>query len=125
MIRPVPETLELTDHKVQVYQNLDNGQWSVKHRDHPVFHVRACALRRVIFKVSGPGRLRVIASKQRAVHAYAEGIWEAVPTLLPDVSASYNPYNGVPAFYLVDSGAPVYTARAAVFTAQARMLLHL
>ena len=122
MIRPL--SVDLTGQKVQVYQNLNNGQWSVKHPAHPVFHVTSCQLRRVVLKVSAKGRARVRELKQRAVHAYAEGIWAA------DVSeaaawASYNPYHHVAAFYLKETGRPVYTAQAAHFTEGGKMFLKL
>ncbi|WP_216726112.1 hypothetical protein [Hymenobacter siberiensis] len=127
MIRPMPPEVlaQLYGQPVQVYQNLNNGQWSVKHRDHPVFHLTECHLSRVTLKVSAKGRAQVRAQNCRQVHAYAHGYLSPAPASAAMVGASYNPHNDVPAFYLRATKQPVYTATAASFGSDKKMYLQL
>jgi hypothetical protein len=83
--------------KVRVYFNLNkqmlsvqektNGSWKV------VDHVEQIWLGNPTFKVSEAGRQRVIKNKRKNVHAYIEGIANAVPENLTAFdSINYNPY---------------------------------
>lgn len=114
---PMPQGLDLTGQLVKVHQNLNNGMWTVKHGSNPVFHVHACCIRRASFHVSKAGRERVRLLRQRAVHAWVEGIWCEPPFFAewPPL-ASYNPFKPQPFFYYQYSMQPVYTAAYALFT---------
>lgn len=83
--------------QVRIYFNLHkkmlsvqekiNGSWKV------VDHVEQIWLGNAKFKVSEAGRQRVLKQKRKNVHAYIEGIANAVPENLTAFdSINYNPY---------------------------------
>jgi hypothetical protein len=64
-----------------------NGSWKV------VDYVEQIWLGDATFKVSEAGRQRVLKQKRKNVHAYIEGIANAVPeNLVAFDSINYNPY---------------------------------
>lgn len=84
---------------VKVYKNLNNGMFSVAQGGVVVAHVDAITLKAVSFKVSEVGRQRVIATKQKNVHAYVVGEVVAVNEQQPKSIGThppsiimYNPY---------------------------------
>jgi hypothetical protein len=80
---------------VYVYWNLHRHCWSVKKKGIVVAHCDSLLLKNVTFKVSEPGRQRVIKEKRKNVHAYANGdvvlINEPKPFYF-DCKITYNPY---------------------------------
>jgi hypothetical protein len=70
----------------------------------------------VVFKVSEAGRRRVLRTRRKNVHAFAEGIltWGSLPMGVQWVGVSYNPYLG-PTFYRKDNGEGVRKAEVAYF----------
>ncbi|AMJ64025.1 hypothetical protein [Hymenobacter sp. PAMC 26628] len=91
---PAPRALaiDLEGQQVKVYRNLKNGLFSVQFGGLVVAHLATVQLRGVHFKVSEPARQRVLAQRQRNVHAYAIGTFTraAQPTATEPIS--YNPY---------------------------------
>ncbi|WP_339343513.1 hypothetical protein [uncultured Psychrobacter sp.] len=84
---------------VKVYKNLNNGLFSVVQGGVVVAHVDTITLKAVSFKVSEVGRQRVIATKQKNVHAYVVGevvtVNEKQPKNIgthPPSRIMYNPY---------------------------------
>lgn len=101
--------------KVRVYRNLNNGKWSVKHGDKPVFHCDAVHLKDVRFVVSEAGVARVRKKGQREVHAYAEGIMcIKAEAIYCTIVVSYNPFHG-DTFNRFDTGKVVTSAYFAAF----------
>ncbi len=73
--------------KMLSVQEKVNGRWKV------VDHVEQIWLGDATFKVSEAGRQRVLKQKRKNVHAYIEGIANAVPeNLVAFDSINYNPY---------------------------------
>lgn len=78
--------------RVDVYKNLRKDCWSVRSRmkgpnyGKVVAHLKQLALHNVHFKVSEPGRLRVLKSRQKNVHAVARGEWSN-KSFVPGVEA--------------------------------------
>lgn len=114
---PVPRALaiDLEGQQVKVYRNLKNGLFSVQFGGLVVAHLATVQLRGVRFKVSEPARQRVLAQRQRNVHAYAIGTFTraAQPTATEPIS--YNPYQAGHFFCLEDQ-APIHSATALVLT---------
>jgi hypothetical protein len=86
--------------EVSIYRNLNSGCWSVKQDGLVKGHIQYSspfALTDVQFKVSEPGRLRVIRERRKNVHAVARGILsEHAPPPIPDPDKAqkitYDPY---------------------------------
>lgn len=79
---------------VMVYKNLHNGLFSLKQDNLVIGHTSAVTLKNVTFKVLERGRQRVIAEKQKNVHAFICGFVvdfndEIAPT---GEQVTYNPY---------------------------------
>ncbi len=86
-------TLDLVN--VYVYWNLHRHCWSVKRKGIVVAHHESLLLKDVTFKVSEPGRLRVIKEKRKNVHAYANGNIVLINKAKPfgfNCKITYNPY---------------------------------
>jgi len=79
--------------KVRVYRNLNNGLMSVQFKGKVVGHTDNLAIKNVSFIVSEATRIKMVAAKRRAVHAYAEGILMAnTPDIPLTHTVHYNPY---------------------------------
>jgi hypothetical protein len=82
--------------KVRVYWNLNRKCWSIKHKQKVIGYANTIFMYDVTFKVSEKGRQRVLKSKRKNVHAYAEGFISSVTyPKCPDYlkkRISYNPY---------------------------------
>ena len=98
---------------VKVYYNLRKRLFSVQQGGKVVAHVHSIDLYDVTFKVSEAGRQRVLATKQKNVHAYVVG-----RALVPggpardldfDYRVSYNPYKAG-TFVVAGTTQPVYNA---------------
>lgn len=76
---------------VKVYKNLNNGMFSVVQGNIVVAHVDSITLKSVSFKVSETGRQRVIATKQKNVHAYVVGEVVAVNEQQPKSIGTHTP----------------------------------
>jgi hypothetical protein len=72
---PAPRalTIDLEGQRVKVYRNLQNGLFSVQFGGLVVAHLATVQLTGVVFKVTETARQRVLAQRQRNVHAYAIG----------------------------------------------------
>jgi hypothetical protein len=91
-----------------VYRNLHRKCWSVRLRGKVVAHENAVWIMEAQFKVSEPGRQRVLREKRKNVHAYVSGRWCAEPYAPPlmvgmgdPVQVSYSPYKA-DSFYTRD-----------------------
>lgn len=62
-----------TSRKVTVYKNLYSGMWSVRQDGIVVVHATHVFLRDVEFRVQQAGRLRVIKTRCKNVHAFVSG----------------------------------------------------
>lgn len=93
-----------TDRKVSVYRNLHSGMWSVRQDGIVLVHATNVYLRDVEFRIQEAGRLRVIRTKQKNVHAFVTGyicssleIRRGTAHLRDDelhhTNAYYNPYS--------------------------------
>jgi len=89
-------TKELINQKVNVYFNLNSKLWSIKHKGKVVAHVSNLTMIPDKFHVSESGRQRVIARKQKEVHAWISGTiisFDNVDSICnPTNEISYNPY---------------------------------
>ena len=112
---PAPRalTIDLEGQQVRVYRNLKNGLFSVQFGGLVVAHLATVQLRGVLFKVSERARQRVLAQRQRNVHAYAIGTFTTAAQPLATELISYNPYTAGH-FFCVGSQAPIQRALAVV-----------
>jgi hypothetical protein len=101
--------------KVQVYKNLNRGDWSVRVAGKVIAHVPSITLANVSFHVSESGRKRVIANKCREVHAWAIGEIVASQPSGEAKAITYNPYRGG-TFTERASGAAVTSAAHVYFS---------
>ena len=114
----------------RVYKNLHNGMWSVQSKGENGFrvscHKETVELNDVSFIVYEAGRQRVLATKQKQVHAYVQGnVVETVKTKKSNgvqhslfetwVRVSYNPYKGG-YFFRCDNGERIDRATRVVMT---------
>lgn len=108
---------------VDCYFNLHKKVWSIRDRKtrRVIGHAKTVGLRDVTFRVSEPGRQRVLRDKRKNVHAFASGELVSFdgtelvsdlgrPVRLEDLEAvSYNPYKAGH-FYRKADDAPVHSA---------------
>ncbi len=106
---------------MHVWFNLHKRLWSTRTGKAPVQHVSALHLVGCAFVVSEAGRQRVLATRCRAVHAFAKGTPADLDPEPAGVLVSYNPYRGG-TFYRKDTGAAVYGADALHFLPDGRVL---
>jgi hypothetical protein len=84
--------------KVFVYKNLHKNQFSIKalegeHKHRVIAHRNEVFLTDASPKVSEPGRQRVLAERQKNVHAGIVGLWSDDMFELPEgPEITYNPY---------------------------------
>lgn len=88
---------------VAIYRNLHNKMYSVKQGGLVVAHLDSFTMKRVSFVVREGGRRKVIATRQKAIHAFicgqllnvnkAEGYDD-------QLRISYNPYKSASFFYV-------------------------
>ena len=96
--------------KVFVYFNLRKKLWSVRSKGKVLFHTDQLVILDARLKVSEPGRLRVLDTQTKNVHAGVEGtLKDWSPTPPHGEKISYNPYN-YKHFYKPATLAPVYEA---------------
>lgn len=83
---------ELKNHRVRVYYNLHKRCLSVQYNGKVVLHTKRITLDNVIFHVNPAGRMRVISSGQKNVHAFIIGYvcCESMAGL-SYVTVTYNP----------------------------------
>ena len=115
MPAPHPLTIDLEGQQVKVYRNLKNGLFSVQFGGLIVAHLATVQLCDVSFKVTESGRQRVLAQRQKNVHAYATGtfITAAQPTATEAIS--YDPYHAGH-FFRVQGQEPIHHAAAVVLS---------
>ena len=105
--------------RVAVYKNLHKGAWSIRGLDGPhkgkvVGHATAVSLTDCAMHVGAAARTRIAKGAPREVHAWIVGTLAPVELRRPQ-RISYRPHlRGE--FFIVDTGAPVWTAAAVVFT---------
>lgn len=105
--------------RVKVYYNIRKKILSVLYKGKVVMHTEEIYLRNVKFKVNEAGRQRVLATKQKNVHAFIEGdivfdgAFEAGVLLFPsacehecNILVTYNPYK-YSTFVIKDNESPV------------------
>ncbi|TDN39822.1 hypothetical protein E4631_23410 [Hymenobacter sp. UV11] len=114
---PAPRalTIDLEGQQVKVYRNLKNGLFSVQFGGLVVAHLATVQLRGVSFKVTESARQRVLAQRQRNVHAYAIGIYTSAAQPEATEPISYNPYQAGH-FFRVEDQAPIHSATAVVLS---------
>lgn len=79
--------------KVRLYRNLHNGKISIKQGSHVIGHTESACIRDARFLVSEKGRQKVLADKQKNVHAYIEGYWsDSLHETEHGEKVWYNPY---------------------------------
>lgn len=81
--------------KVKAYWNLRRNCWSIMVKRKVVGYASTLLMRDVTFKVSEKSRQRVISSKRKNVHAFAEGIIVEQDSEKPyslTKMITYNPY---------------------------------
>ena len=82
--------------EVRIYRNLLNGRISVQHYTNKKWllagHVTDIVLKNVRFKISEPGRQRVLHAKRKNVHAWAIGTAIYVAPCLTSINLAYDPY---------------------------------
>lgn len=104
--------------RVQVYRNLNRGDWSIRANGRVIAHVEACALRDVTFHVQAGAQARVQAGAPRSVHAWAVGELAESDIIGRDwIPITYRPRERS-TFYRRDTGAAVTRARFVLFTAR-------
>ncbi|GAA4391745.1 hypothetical protein [Hymenobacter koreensis] len=99
--------------KVRVYRNLHTGNFSIQHKGRVIAHLPSITLTAVTFTVQPAGRAKVLATKQKQVHAYVNGT-VAPDAPAPTARASYNPYKA--GTFTTTDGQPVTAAHTAVLT---------
>ena len=83
---------ELQGKRVRVYYNLHRKCLSVQYRGKVVAHVKHITLDNVLFNVSQSGRMKVISSGQKNVHAFVVGYVCAESMVgAPYCEVTYNP----------------------------------
>lgn len=110
--------IDLEGKSVKVYRNLKykaQGLFSVQFGGLVVAVLETVQLSNVVFKVGEPGRQRVIASRQKNVHAYAIGTFTSAQQPSATVAISYDPYQ-VGHFFRVEDQAPIHSAAAVVLS---------
>ena len=114
---PAPRalTIDLEGQQVKVYRNLKNGLFSVQFGGLVVAHLAKVQLRGVSFKVTESARQRVLAQRQRNVHAYAIGTYTSAAQPTATEPISYNPYQAGH-FFRVEDQAPIHSATAVVLS---------
>lgn len=101
--------------KVQVYKNLNRGDWSVRVGGKVIAPLREVTLAKVTFHVSEKARRRVIANQCREVHAWAIGEIVASQPIGERIAITYNPYRAG-TFTERVSGEPVTSAAHVYFS---------
>lgn len=104
--------------KVEVYWNLHKKCYSVRHDGRVVMHTNKLALRDVRFSVQPAGRQKVIANKQKNVHAFVRGLYAGKNFAeFSDCGtlATYNPYK-YDSFVDVETQKPIYNCEKAFLT---------
>jgi 5'(3')-deoxyribonucleotidase len=107
---------------VKVYRNLRTKCWSIKQKNKVVSHQNTLILKDVMFRVSEKGRQRVLARKQKNVHAYVCGSWIQEPInldLQQQVLIKYDPYKQG-TFFKVEDNSSIYKADFVIFAEQGR-----
>ena len=99
---------------VEVYYNLHNKTFSVRHAGRVWFHTNVLTLRNCKFAVQPAGRAKVLKEKKKNVHAFIRGFFvrgddHTNHRMLHAQQAMYNPYK-TSTFVNVNSGEPVYEA---------------
>ena len=114
---PAPRalTIDLEGQRVKVYRNLKNGLFSVQFGGLVVAHLATVQLTGVVFKVTETARQRVLAQRQRNVHAYAIGTYTSAAQPTATEPISYNPYQAGH-FFRVEDQAPIHSATAVVLS---------
>jgi hypothetical protein len=95
--------------KASVYFNLRQHVFSMKQGKHVTLHTPALYLTNVRFHINENGRQEVLRKKQKAVHAYVKGTFQAVHegSIPADFrEAYYNPYK-VSTFVDKETGEPL------------------
>jgi hypothetical protein len=103
------ERTVLAGEKASVYFNLRKHVFSVKQRNQVTLHTPALYLTDVHFHVNENGRQEVLRKRQKGVHAYVKGTFQAVHEGgIPEGfrEAYYNPYQVV-CFVDKETGEPL------------------
>lgn len=105
--------------RVSVYRNLHNGLRSVRadagpHRGTIVGHARQIGLTDCVMHVNPKVRARIAQGQGRQVHAWITGNL-AVVELSDPQRLTYRPHER-PDFFVPDTGHPVWSAPAVLFT---------
>ena len=114
---------------VKVYRNLHKHCWSVRSNTtgRVIEHRDSLVLLNPIFRVQKAGRLKVIQTKRKNVHAYVKG-WMCLESDFENWircrGISYNPYN-YETFVFTDNAEPVHDLNGHVvnFTGEGKVWL--
>lgn len=79
---------------VDVYRNLNNGLWSVRHKGKVIAHAEFVCIKPIKFHVGESGRKRVLKKKQKNVHAWVKGELIGMSKKKPKAGKeiTYDPY---------------------------------
>ena len=118
-IQPIAGRDPFAARRVAVYKNLHKGAWSIRGLDGPhkgkvVGHATAVSLTDCAMHVGAAARRRIANGAAREVHAWIVGTLAPVELQRPQ-RISYRPYQRAE-FFIVDTGQPIWTAAAVVFT---------
>ena len=118
-IQPAPGRDPYAARRVAVYKNLHKGAWSIRALDGPhkgkvVGHAAAVSLTDCAMHVGAAARHRIANGAPREVHAWVVGTLAPVELRCPQ-RISYRPHERGE-FFIADTGAPIWSASAVVFT---------
>lgn len=98
---------------VQVYRNLNTGNFSIRHKGKVIAHASHVTLTDVRFHVNTKAQAKIKAGAHRSVHAWVTGILvEARPVPKTASEVTYRPHQEA-YFFDVQTGKPVTNATTA------------
>lgn len=100
---------------VRIYRNITRDCWSIAETGQKVRHASAAVLQDAFFHVGEGGRLRVLATKRKNVHAWVRGALVPGYGVVELRRVTYNPYRNTTLVW-ADSGAPVHSAHLVFFS---------
>lgn len=103
--------------RVDVYKNLNRGCWSIRAGGRVIDHTESCAVVNARFVVRPAAQAKVAAGAHRSVHAWVTGelLTAGAIDTAAAVAVTYRPRERA-CFFRRDTGAPVWSADAVVFT---------
>ena len=118
-LHPVAGRDPLAAARVAVYKNLRKGAWSIRALDGPhkgkvTAHAEVVAIADCVFHVGAAARSRIAGGAPREVHAWVAGRITDIELAQPQ-RISYRPRERGE-FFIIATGAAIWSASAVVFT---------